>query len=209
MKNNLSYFLIGDMSTKKIIGTYEPTHISYDILEKSRNLFSSVKIFEKKGKISHSSNFYYSCIKNSFFMLAVVPDNFQDEKTINELFEEVDNQQIYKYVDKNNELSNVGKQNLLFLINKYQKTDKISETVSEINDVKLEMQQGMKKMLHNFDMVKDLDNKAEKIKDTSLIFKRDSTQLNRNLWLRDMKTKIFLGAFLLAVIIYVVYHIMN
>jgi hypothetical protein len=208
MKNNLSYFLIGDMSTKKIIGTYEPTHISYDILEKARNIFNSVKTFEKKGKVSHNSNLYYSNIRNNIFLLGVVPSE-SDEKTINELFEDVDNQQIWKYVDKTNELSNVGKQNLLFLINKYQKTDKLSETTSEINEVKLEMQQGMKKMLHNFEMVKDLDNKAEKIKDTSVLFKRDANQLNRNLWWRDMKIKVFLGAFLLAIIIYVIYLIMN
>jgi hypothetical protein len=208
MKNNLSYFLLGDMSTKKIIGTYEPTHMSYDILEKARNIFNSVKTFEKKGKVSHNSNLYYSAIRNNIFLLAVVP-NDSDEKILYEFFEEVDNQQIWKYVDKTNELSNVGKQNLIFLINKYQKTDKLAETVSEINEVKLEMQSGMKKMLHNFEMVKDLDNKAEKIKDSSVLFKRDATQLNRNLWWRDMKIKIFLGSFLLSIIIYAIYRILN
>ena len=66
-------------------------------------------------------------ITNSdYFYLAAVRKNSQyckKENLIFELMEDIDHQGIKKLVDKNGELTNVGKQNLKFSIEKYQESN--------------------------------------------------------------------------------------
>ena len=66
-------------------------------------------------------------ITNSdYFYLAAVRKNSQyckKENLLFELMEDIDHQGIKKLVDKNGELTNVGKQNLKFSIEKYQESN--------------------------------------------------------------------------------------
>jgi hypothetical protein len=214
MSAGILYLIIGEMGNKRIIGSYQNGRVPHEIVEKSKTIFNGVKNFEKKGKLNFNSNIYYSSIiKNNIFLLAVVPYD-QDERVIYSLFEDIDNQGVYKNIDsKTGDLNNVGRQNLQILVDKYQEhltaagSDKISRVNSEINDIHVEVKDGIKKMIHNSEIVRGLDIKADRIKDSSLIFKRDSVNLNRALWWRNMRTKIFFICLFIAIFGYIIYLI--
>jgi hypothetical protein len=216
--SELKYLLIGDMLNKTIIGTHQTKSAANlkEIQEKAKNIFTNIKSFEKRSKLSHNSNIYYSTIvKNNIFLLAVATLEY-DERLIYSLFEDIENQGVWKQIDvRTGELNNVGKQNLHILIEKYMdnntnnstNSDKLSRVNSEISEIRVEVKDGIKKMIHNSDIIKNMDMKADRIKDSSLIFKRDSVNLNKALWWRNMRTKVFLACLILAVIGYLIYLI--
>ena len=132
-------------------------------------------------------------------------------------------------VNKNGELTNVGKQNLRFTIDKKegelaeQKDDissdlfesknsdssinKISFLNTQINDIQKDVKLSVKNMLNNVNDMREIDNKSAQIKDTSYKFKQDAANLERKLRCRKYLMKgIFYGLLSLPVI-YVLYKI--
>ena len=133
---SIYYFLIANQETQKEIGNFlDNSDINNnindfnDIVLKSRELLKSdnSSIKGKKNKLSlENHNIYYMITNSDYFYLAAVRKNSQyckKENLIFELMEDIDHQGIKKLVDKNGELTNVGKQNLKFSIEKYQESN--------------------------------------------------------------------------------------
>ena len=133
---SIYYFLIANQDTQKEIGNFlDNSDINNnindfnDIVLKSRELLKSdnSSIKGKKNKLSlENHNIYYMITNSDYFYLAAVRKNSQyckKENLIFELMEDIDHQGIKKLVDKNGELTNVGKQNLKFSIEKYQESN--------------------------------------------------------------------------------------
>ena len=133
---SIYYFLIANQETQKEIGNFldnSDTNNNINdfnnIVLKSRELLKSdnSSIKGKKNKLSlENHNIYYMITNSDYFYLAAVRKNSQyckKENLIFELMEDIDHQGIKKLVDKNGELTNVGKQNLKFSIEKYQESN--------------------------------------------------------------------------------------
>ena len=133
---SIYYFLIANQDTQKEIGNFlDNSDINNnindfnDIVLKSRELLKSdnSSIKGKKNKLSlENHNIYYMITNSDYFYLAAVRKNSQyckKENLLFELMEDIDHQGIKKLVDKNGELTNVGKQNLKFSIEKYQESN--------------------------------------------------------------------------------------
>ena len=133
MSNNLIYyFLIANYNTKKEIGEYyeesEENNINLSKIKSSAKeiVLSNDKKKEKTNKVAFEEyNFYYKITNLDILYLAVVKKNIKyKENLIFELIEDIDHQGIKKLVDKNGELTIVGKQNLKFSIENYQEFKK-------------------------------------------------------------------------------------
>jgi hypothetical protein len=133
---SIYYFLIANQETQKEIGNFldnSDTNNNINdfnnIVLKSRELLKSdnSSIKGKKNKLSlENHNIYYMITNSDYFYLAAVRKNSQyckKENLLFELMEDIDHQGIKKLVDKNGELTNVGKQNLKFSIEKYQESN--------------------------------------------------------------------------------------
>jgi hypothetical protein len=210
--SGLVYLIIGDFNNKQIIGSYKTKTTPYEVIEKSQTIFNNSKSFEKRGKSSHGTYIYISSlIRSNIFLLAVIPFE-QDERKAYNLFEDIENQGIWRNVDsQTGELNNVGKQNLQILVEKYLENsigkDKLTRVNSEISEIQVEVKDGIKKMINNSEIVRSLDLKADRIKDSSLLFKRDSVNLNNAIWWRNMRTKIFFICLFVAIFGYILYLI--
>ena len=125
--SSLFYFLIGNCNTHKKIGSYIDNKIDNKNIDNIK--FTCDEIFLKnsenppkstKNKTETEKYIILYTIKNSiFFYLAVVLKNSlysEHENLIYELFDDIENSGIRKLVDKNGELSFIGKQNLKFCI---------------------------------------------------------------------------------------------
>ncbi|MCQ2818201.1 MAG: hypothetical protein MJ252_13120, partial [archaeon] len=143
------YFLIGNPITQKEIGTFvDSTEAGNSISDLNKIVDQSKIIFNKvsedknnlkKTKCSvNLDNFtLYYVIKSSsnnknnstFYLAAIKNKEISEEEVENFVFnliEHIDEQGIKKLVGKNGELSTVGRQNLKFSIEKFQKGNNVS-----------------------------------------------------------------------------------
>ena len=129
--------MIGDFQAHKEIGTIIDNSIeSLDIKDHNIVLSTAKDIFNNSSeeKIKNKKNLtqiekfkiFFTLKNNGTFYLACILFNNKEENSIEEkkqklifdLIDDVDNQNIRKLVNKNGELTNVGKQNLRFTIDK-------------------------------------------------------------------------------------------
>ena len=240
---SIYYFLIANQATHKEIGNFlDNSDINNnindfnDIVLKSRELLrtdnSSIK--GKKNKLSLENHMiYYMITTSDFFYLAAVRKNSQyckKENLIFELMEDIDHQEIKKLVDKNGELTNVGKQNLKFSIEKYQESNlsklttknslfdiilnqsddqlnKISMINSQINDIKKDVKSSVKNIINNVGEMQELENKSSKIKEQSMKFQKDSYNFERHIKFKKLRNKIIVGVVVIIILIIIIYLI--
>ena len=244
----LYYFMIGDFQTHKEIGTLTDNSInSLDIKDHNTVLSNSKEIFNNSSeeKIKNKKNLIqiekfkmlFTLKNNGTFYLACIIIDEKDEKNIEEkkqklifdLIDDVDNQNIRKLVNKNGELTNVGKQNLRFTIDKKERElneekgdftsdlfersnsdpsiNKISFLNTQINDIQKDVKLSVKSMLNNVNDMQEIDRKSEQIKDTSYKFKQDAANLERKLRCRKYLMKFICYGLLSLPILFILYKI--
>ena len=238
---SIYYFLIANQINGKEIGTF------LDNLDTRNNINDFNQIIATSKDLLHSNNsslkgkknkytlefhnIYYMITPSDTFYLAAVRKNSlycKQENLIFELMEDIDHQGIKKLVDKNGELTNVGKQNLKFSIEKYtesnkskltsfnnnnelfentsnsnenNKPNKITMVTSQINEIKKDVKSSLKNMITNISDMEELDSKSLKIKEQSYKFQQDSLNLERKLKWQNLRNKIIIGLIILFIII--------
>ena len=137
---SILYICIANQNNKSIIGSYNPIEIENSSLKnqienKIRELMNKIKVENAPEK--DVSNFqtlsdkkidiYYNLLNKGILyivfveILSIYLENFKEE-AIFDLIEQLETQGIKLNVDKYGKLTNVGKQNLKFSIEKYQNT---------------------------------------------------------------------------------------
>ena len=158
-------------------------------------------------------------------ILSIYLDNFKEE-SIFELIEEIDSQNIKLNVDNNGKLTNAGKQNLKFSVEKYQNTfysrndlpnnaslieeapqdNKIAVINEQIKGVSNDMKNNVKNMITNINDINEIENKSVAIKDTSFQFRRDSLALEKKMKRNVWRNRIILIAVVLIILALIVYY---
>lgn len=245
----LYYFMIGDFNTHKEIGNIaDNSNDNYSINDYNEVLSNSKELFLKSAedKIKNKRNLFtienfkiYFTLKNNgtFYLACIKKDESKDnelekkkEKLIFDLIDDIDNQNIKKLVNKNGELTNVGKQNLKFSIEKKERElieekeedfssdflqrsnsdssiNKISFLNNQLNDIKQDVKLSVKNMINNVNDMKEIDTKSAQIKDTSFKYQQDAANLERKMKCRKNLMKIVFYSILAIPVIYVLYKI--
>ncbi len=245
---NLYYFMIGDFNTHKEIGNIvDNSNNNYTIndynsvISTSKELFlkSSEENIKNKKNLFTIDNFniYFTLKNNGTFYLACIKNEESNdkelekkkEKLIFDLIDDIDNQNIKKLVNKNGELTNVGKQNLKFTIEKKERElaeekedlvsdlfqrsnsdssiNKISFLNTQINDIQKDVKLSVKNMLNNVNDMREIDTKSAHIKDTSFKFQQDALNLERKLRCRKYLMKFVFYSLLSLPVLYILYKI--
>ena len=207
MSNNLIYyFLIANYNTKKEIGEYyeesEENNINLSKIKSSAKeiVLSNDKKKEKTNKIAFQEyNFYYKITNLDILYLAVVKKNIKyKENLIFELIEDIDHQGIKKLVDKNGELTIVGKQNLKFSIENYQEFKKKKESKIFINSffepmIPNENEEEDNNQLINEDNITSKNNIVENVKNMIINIKNKENSNNNNYQIQKSDNEIQLN----------------
>ncbi len=245
---NLYYFMIGDFNTHKEIGNIvDNSNNNYTIndynsvISTSKELFlkSSEENIKNKKNLFTIDNFniYFTLKNNGTFYLACIKNEESNdkelekkkEKLIFDLIDDIDNQNIKKLVNKNGELTNVGKQNLKFTIEKKERElneekeeyssdilhrsnsdssiNKISFLNTQLNDIKKDVKLSVKNMINNVNDMREIDTKSAQIKDTSFKFQQDAANLERKMKCRKYLMKSIFYSLLAIPVLYVLYKI--
>lgn len=242
----LYYFMIGDFSSHKEIGSItDNSDDKYSIDDYNSVIMKSKEIFVKSSEedIKNKKNLfsiekfqiYFTLKNNGTFYLACIKIIESDdekmkkkkEKLIFDLIDDVDYQNVKKLVTKNGELTNVGKQNLKFTIEKKEKelveeTDnshdlennksessinKISFLNNQINDIQKDVKLSMKNIINNVNDMKEIDLKSTQIKDTSFKFQQDATDMERKMRCRKYLMKFIFFSIFGIPFLYIIYRI--
>jgi len=222
---SILFLQIVNLEDKQEIGTYESNElnnssIKTEIEAKSKELISQIKTenitvkksLNFKNQKNGTIDIYYLSTNNGTLYLSFVEvtssmsKSFKDNY-IYELLENLETQNIKKFVGDNDKLSNVGLQNLKITIENYHNTynygneshidddpqsHKISIINSQINDVKNDMKENVKNMMTNMQDMNEIEGKSVSIKDTSFQFQRDSKNLENKMKRIALRNKIIL-----------------
>jgi hypothetical protein len=240
---SILYICIVNQNNQSILGSYNTVDINNSSLKNSienkiYELISKIRVENapEKDVVNFQTlsdkkiDIYYSLISKGILyivfveVLSIYLEHFKDD-SIFELIEEIDNQGIKSNLDSSGKLSNVGQQNLKFIVEKYQNTffsgndignspslieeapkdNKIAVINEQIKGVSNDMKNNVKNMITNINDINEIENKSVAIKDTSFQFRRDSLALEkkmrRNVW-RNRILLTIVVVFLIAIIIY-------
>jgi hypothetical protein len=202
----IKYLIIGDTNTSQLITEYvvlkstqtqtEAKQI-FDKLSKSQD-----KIIDQRNKIQgKQGNYYFTIFSPNLFYLALADASYQ-ERFIFELFENIQKENISLMINEKKELNVHGKQILKSLVDKYQNennVNRIATISSDVNDIKLDMNQNIKKMVNNLDDIRSLEDSSNRIKLGASDYKKNAKDLERVTWWKNCKLTIIIIAVIVAV----------
>ena len=194
---NIKFVLIGNTETKQIITEFITVKIE-KVRDDSRLIFQKICISEAKNKffdrkkIQMPSGYAYFIIYPENKAYCVVAESSYPERLVFELIETIDKENIFLLTTDKGELNATGKQSLKIIVDKYQEINQIQEINNDIDIVKKDMQENIKKATDNFVKVQDLDEKAFKIKLNADSFRNDAQKLERTTCIQNWKWTIIL-----------------
>ncbi|PFH33486.1 synaptobrevin protein [Besnoitia besnoiti] len=87
--------------------------------------------------------------------------------------------------------------------------DKTAEVLKKVEDVKLEMEKNVQKVLQNQANLESLESKTDQLASSAKTFKQTAGDVNRATWWQKVKLTILLGFFVTAVVAYLVFIILD
>jgi len=206
----IKYIFIGNALNQKFIGE-NSSKANATWAETAQKIFREYcknieNKYEKRNRIVSEDGVYYCTISPSnIFYLTLIVDTYP-ERQVFQMIDEIKKENIHLLVDEKGELNKPGKQALKSIIQQYEneKKDKISIINEDIKDIKIEMQNNVKKVLGNTEDLQSLDAKANKIKDNANLFKKDATELKKKTCWQNLKWTIVLVLVVLALILIIV-----
>ena len=210
-KNPIKYILIGDSSTLKKIAEYSTTN-NQKIVSEIDKIFTKIcktaaDKFDERNKItSKSQNYYFITVQPGITFLVLVSDSYP-ERLVFELIDKINEEKIPTMInEETKELNAQGRQALKNLVDKYQ--DNIIDTIqNDVNDIKLDMKDNIKKMVDSIEDTSKLEQSAEALKEESLSYKKTAIEIRRLTFWQNMKLWFILGGVILLLIALILFLI--
>jgi hypothetical protein len=208
---NIKLILLGNSDTLSKIGHY-PDTAKDNWLREGTSIFekyckSNVKKYEQRNRVvGAEGNYYFTISTNNRFYLVLASTDYA-ERQIFDLIDEIERENIHLLVDDKGQLNKLGKNNLKTLVETYQNpadSNKIEMVNNDINDIKIEMKENVKKVLQNVESVQVLEDRSNKIKSGSEAFKNDSNKLKKLTWCQNFKWTMILILLIIAVLLVII-----
>ena len=240
---SILYFQIINLETQNIIGVYEHPELKNislkkELEDKSKELIPTIQTVNKtiknhfnfKNDSNKSIEIFYLSTNSGTLYLSFIEITSEISKTfkdnyVYELLENIDSQNIKKFVNDDDKLTNVGLQNLRMSIDNYHNTfnydsgeslieddpqsNKISIINNQINDVKNDMKENVKNMMTNMTDMNEIEGKSVNIKDSSFQFQRDSKALENKMKKAAFRNKLILCVALTVLIGVIIYLLLK
>ena len=211
-KNPIKYILIGDSSTLKKIAEYSTTN-NQKIVSEIDKIFTKIcktaaDKFDERNKItSKSQNYYFITVQPGITFLVLVNDSYP-ERLVFELIDKINEEKIPTMInEETKELNAQGRQALKNLVDKYQ--DNIIDTIqNDVNDIKLDMKDNIKKMVDSVEDTAKLEQSADNLREESKTYKNTASEIRTlTLW-QNIKIWIILFG-VLALLIFIIILIVS
>lgn len=208
----IKYVLIGDTNSSQIITEYTITK-SPQTQTEAKQIFEKLskspeKRVEERNKIQGKQGNYYFTIagQNNIFYLVLV-DTTYPERYVFDLIDNINKDHIYLMVNEKNELNASGRQMLKNHIDRYQDEDNLNSIKSinsEVEDIKIDMNNNIRKVIGNVDDIKNLEVQSNRIKNNASEYKKNAKDLERTTWWQNCKLTIIIGVIVIAVLLAII-----
>ena len=211
-KNPIKYILIGDSSTLKKIAEYSTTN-NQKIVSEIDKIFTKIcktaaDKFDERNKItSKSQNYYFITVQPGITFLVLVSDSYP-ERLVFELIDKINEEKIPTMInEETKELNAQGRQALKNLVDKYQ-DNMIDIIQNDVNDIKLDMKDNIKKMVDSVEDTAKLEQSADNLREESKTYKNTASEIRTlTLW-QNIKIWIILFG-VLALLIFIIILIVS
>ena len=200
----IKFLLIGDISTGKKI-----TEFSTKINKKKEEIDkiftkickTSAGKYEERNKItSKTENYYFITLKPGIVFLALVSNTYP-ERLVFELIDKINQEKIPTMInEETKELNAKGRQDLKTIIDSYQ-NNVINEISKDINDIKLDMKDNIKKMVESIDDTSILEQSAENLRQESKNYRENANELKKLTFCQNFKMWFALGGIVVLLIL--------
>lgn len=204
-KNPIKYILIGDSSTLKKIAEYSTTN-NQKIVSEIDKIFTKIcktaaDKFDERNKItSKSQNYYFITVQPGITFLVLVSDSYP-ERLVFELIDKINQEKIPTMInEETKELNAKGRQDLKTIIDSYQ-NNVINEISKDINDIKLDMKDNIKKMVESIDDTSILEQSAENLRQESKNYRENANELKKLTFCQNFKMWFALGGIVVLLIL--------
>lgn len=210
-KINLKYVLLGNVSNSQVVSEIVVVKDPQTQTEAKQIFEKLSKVGEKKidaqNKIQGNKGNYFFTISSTNVFFLVLADSNYPPRFVYEMIDHINKDHIPLMVNDKGELNASGKQLLKGYVDKYQDlkgVSKIADVQGDVDEIKLEMQDNIRKMVKNVDDVNELGNKSNKIKDNAALFKNNATELKRTTWWQNCKLTIIIVVLVIGVTLAIV-----
>ena len=226
-KNTIFYISIGDLITKRIIVDYFPQgkgsqHIYKDYAKNIINKLLTISIGANeryKESVDNNKKFNVSMDNKANVCFMILTNDGYPERYSYQLLMDLENKSISTinkhYINKmtgdilalTEYFKTFAKDIQLYMVElerKYRnvvESDKILLIQNEIEDVKIDVKRNMNQMLSNIELVSDLEDKSNALKDMAHEFKRGGREVKNASWRRN-KVAVVAGGLGLSAFIY-------
>jgi hypothetical protein len=209
MNKNIKYVFIGNSQNLKEIGEY-PSKSSDNWVKEASTIFntyckspSSTKYEERNKVVGTDGNYYFTVTPSNTFYLVLAHSDYPQRQAF-ALIEDMGKENIHLLVDDKGNLNKIGKQSLKNLIETYQSDLKFGGVQKDIDEIRIEMNQNVKKIVNNLEDAEELKKKSDKIKTNSSEFAKKSSELKRMTCWNNCKWTIILTLLVIGVLLIIV-----
>ena len=203
-KEPIKFLLIGDITTgKKITEFSTKINKKKDEIDKifTKICKTSAGKYEERNKItSKTENYYFITLKPGIVFLALVSNTYP-ERLVFELIDKINQEKIPTMInEETKELNAKGRQDLKTIIDSYQ-NNVINEISKDINDIKLDMKDNIKKMVESIDDTSILEQSAENLRQESKNYRENANELKKLTFCQNFKMWFALGGIVVLLIL--------
>ena len=210
---SIKYILIGNPENCEEIGHYPEKGASKEIANTSNLLFkkyieSGKYKKEERQKINSKGEcFYYMIVSSDNIFYLICGDNNLKEREAYDLIDKLQKKNIPPLIDSGlKKLNFEEKQQFKAAVENFinNDMDKIRKVQIGVNEAKDTMKENLKNLYKNVDDIKDLDVKAEDLKNSSDNYYKASHKLSWATWCQKYKWYIILAAVIVLLIIIII-----
>ena len=160
--------------------------------------------FDERNKLtSKDQNYYFITLQPGITFLVLVNNTYQ-ERLVFELIDKINKEKIPTMInEETKELNEEGKQALKSLVNVYQ--DNILTSIqNDVNDIKLDMKDNIKKMVDNIEDTSKLEKSAEILREESKNYKDNAGEIRRLTFCQNLKLRLIIGGIISLLILLII-----
>lgn len=214
LNKNIKFIYLGNTEKKQKIGDY-PSDYDPTVYETIAKMYEKIDLLSKNkevvkfGSANNQDTYVLINSTNKVLYLIITAQSYKKEFVI-EIFSELEKNSVHLLTDSYGMLNDTGKRIVKEIVKTYEsKRTMISELNNDINQVKIELHENIRKQLANNENSEKLSDTASKLKDQANMFKNDSAKLKRITCWQNCKWTIILVVVILILILIIVVPIVT
>ena len=207
---NIRYMLIGEAENNKIITELSNASCS----EKSKNtapqiyqklVKSPLKQYEQRNKIDdkEQQQIFYFLITQPNLLFIVLVDEKYPERLVFQMIDKIKEEKVLEMInEETKELNAQGIEAIKFIVDSYQEPaniNKIADIQKDIDEIKVQMNDNIKKQVSGMDDVQNLEEKSNQLKSDTAEYANNANDLKKETCIQSWKLTIIIVALIVLV----------